>query len=138
MRFALIAGLCACSCLALPAATPPKRRAAATPVKKKFAPPTPPAPRVLNEGEGATPNGGKPLTDAPIQASAVRWVTEEQVRNLVAGSTVAQVVEKLGQPFSRLVGDTQRFTYVMKNGSSAKLDFEDGKLTASRILPPER
>lgn len=130
----MIAGLCGCS-LVLSAATPPKRRQAA-PAKKRMVT-APPGPSVLNEGEGGTPNG-KPLTDSPIQASAVRWVTEEQVKSVATGSTVAQVVEKLGQPFSRLVGDTQRFTYVMKNGSSAKLDFEDGKLTESRILPPER
>ncbi len=119
----------------LSAAAPPKRRPAVA-VKKKLAPPTP-APRVLNSGGGGAP-ANEPLTDAPIEASAVRWVTEDQVQSVPAGSTVAQVVEKLGQPFSRLVGDTQRFTYVMKNGSSAKLDLEDGKLTGSQILQPER
>lgn len=136
MRLALtIAGLCG-YCLALSASTPPKRRAVA-PAKKRLVIAPPPGSSVLNEGEGGAPNG-KPLTDAPVQASAVRWVTADQVKAVVAGPTLAQVLEKLGQPFSRLVGDTQRFTYVMKNGASAKLDFEDSKLTASRILAPER
>ena len=48
------------------------------------------------------------------------------------GASQADILQKLGEPHSRISGDVERYTYFLQSGGSLKLDFEDGRVTQVR------
>ena len=67
-----------------------------------------------------------PAQAAPIDADKVRQVT--------AGTSTDEVISMLGQPKWRLAVSTESWKYSLTSGGTAKLVFEDGKVT-SVVLP---
>jgi hypothetical protein len=82
--------------------------------------------------------GGTTFTDpvgVPVAAdrAPAATVTEEQVKEIALGTSSSEVLRTLGKPSMRITGDFERFTYPLASGKEAKLEFEGGKLTQSRI-----
>ena len=67
-----------------------------------------------------------PAQTEPIEA--------DQVRQVTVGTSTDDVVSMLGQPKWRLAGSTERWTYSLTSGESAKLVFEGDKVT-SVVVP---
>jgi hypothetical protein len=63
-------------------------------------------------------------------------VAEEQVKDIALGTSLDEVVRKLGEPYMRVTGDYERLTYRIAAGNAAKLEFEAGKLTRLEIVWP--
>lgn len=74
-------------------------------------------------------------TPAPDSAAPAP-VADELVRGLTPGTALAAVVEKLGEPFMKISGETPCYTYRLASGDAAELEFEDGKLQRVRVVKP--
>ncbi len=65
-------------------------------------------------------------------ATRIVKVSDELATGVAVGASQADVLQKLGQPPSRISGDVERYTYFLESGGSLKLDFEDGHVTEVR------
>lgn len=61
-------------------------------------------------------------------------VADEKAREIVPGTTRAELIAKLGQPYMKITGDFERFTYLLTSGNTAKFELENSKVTAARIV----
>ncbi len=64
-------------------------------------------------------------------------ITEEQLNEVAAGTAKPEVLGKLGDPYMRISGDSERFTYLLTSGKLGKIDLENGKVTRTRIVAAE-
>jgi hypothetical protein len=62
-------------------------------------------------------------------------IAEERVRAIPIGATPDEVMQKLGEPYMKISGSVEYFTYLLTSKNTAKLEFLNGKLTQLRILP---
>lgn len=56
-------------------------------------------------------------------------VSDELAAGVSVGAGQADILQKLGEPHSRISGDVERYTYFLQSGSSLRLDFADGRVT---------
>lgn len=99
------------------------------------------------QAEGRRPNlaaASRPQTAAAPQAVASYApsapapkpapVSDDVLKEIAVGTSVVDVTDRLGRPYSRIAGDSERLTYLLTSGKAAKLEFEGGKLTQVRIV----
>jgi len=67
------------------------------------------------------------VSSAP--AKPIVKVSDELAAGVSVGAGQANILEKLGEPHSRISGDVERYTYFLQSGGSLKLDFADGRVT---------
>jgi hypothetical protein len=78
-------------------------------------------------------------TQVPVEAPAAYEdatpptpkLTSGQVAEIAVGMPEPEVRKRLGEPYSRISGEYPSVTYLLENGGSARIEFEDGK--AARI-----
>jgi len=70
---------------------------------------------------------------APEQPA--RKVADELLKDVTIGTGRDDVIRKLGEPYSKITGDFERYTYLLVSGSAAKLDIEGGLVRQVRIVP---
>ncbi len=59
-------------------------------------------------------------------------VEDERVKELAIGTPRAEVVQKLGEPYLKISGQVEYYSYRLKSGGTAELEFADGKLKKVR------
>ncbi len=59
-------------------------------------------------------------------------LSDELAAGVSVGASQADILQKLGEPHSKISGDVERYTYFLQSGGSLKLDFEDGHVTQVR------
>ena len=74
------------------------------------------------------------IQTAPRPAAQAEPIAAETVRQVTAGMSTDEVVSLLGQPKWRLAGSSEKWTYSLTSGGSAKLMFAGGKV-ASVVFP---
>jgi hypothetical protein len=75
-----------------------------------------------------------PAPTIPAPAPPAR-IAEGRLLEVPIGSTRDEVIQKLGNPYMKITGQVESFTYLLTSGSSAKLDLENGKLIQLRVIP---
>jgi hypothetical protein len=48
---------------------------------------------------------------------------------ITAGADLSEVLQKLGEPSSKIRGDFERLTYQLESGGTLKIELEDGRVT---------
>jgi hypothetical protein len=91
---------------------------------------TPAAPGVIPDSFSATTQPSGP-TSMPSNAPAepIVKVSDELAAGVSVGSGQADILQKLGEPHSRISGDVERYTYFLQSGGSLRLDFQAGRVT---------
>ncbi len=54
------------------------------------------------------------------------------MKELAIGTPRAEVVQKLGEPYLKISGQVEYYSYRLKSGGTAELEFADGKLKKVR------
>ncbi len=62
-------------------------------------------------------------------------VADDRVKELPVGTPRAEVLEMLGEPYLKISGEVEYYTYRLKSGATAELEFSDGKLKKIRTEP---
>ncbi len=77
-----------------------------------------------------------PSSDSEIPSSAKAKPTLKLADNLAAGIGVGagrnEVLQKLGEPDSKISGDVERFIYQLQSGGTLRIELEDGRVTKVR------
>ena len=75
----------------------------------------------------------------PSAAPAKPWnpIAEERVKAIAMGTDRDDVIQKLGEPYMRISGSVERFTYLLTSKNTAQLVFANGKLTQTRFVPAQ-
>jgi hypothetical protein len=75
-----------------------------------------------------------PVNQTAFSAPAAPMVkvSDDLAASVSLGAVQADILQKLGEPHSRISGDVERYTYFLQSGGSLKLDFEDGHVTQMR------
>jgi hypothetical protein len=45
------------------------------------------------------------------------------------GANRSEVLQKLGEPYSKISGDDERFTYQLQSGGTLRIELEEGRVT---------
>jgi len=80
----------------------------------------------------AAPDSTPPPMPAPLAAPAPKAaakLADERASVIAVGTSRSEVLEKLGEPFSKISGDSERFTYQLESGATLRLVIEDGRVT---------
>lgn len=72
--------------------------------------------------------GGDSETPA-VQTRPVVKLADDSAAGIAAGADRSEVLQKLGEPYSRISGDFERFTYQLKSGGTLRIELEDGRVT---------
>ncbi|MGH9720766.1 MAG: hypothetical protein ACRD8O_11185 [Bryobacteraceae bacterium] len=83
----------------------------------------------------AAPSGAVPMIESTPAPPPPSPIADERLKEIAAGTTRDEVVEKLGQPFMKMSGGVEFLTYKLESGKSARLEFENGKLARVQISP---
>ena len=71
--------------------------------------------------------GGNPETSKAKPATSK--LTDDRAASIAVGAERSEVLQKLGEPYSKLSGDFERFTYQLKSGGTLKIELEGGRVT---------
>jgi hypothetical protein len=84
----------------------------------------------------SSPNSTSAITikSTPRPSAQAEPIEADKVRQVAVGTSTDEVISMLGQPKWRLAGSTEKWTYTLTSGGSAKLLFKSGKVT-SVVLP---
>ncbi len=74
------------------------------------------------------------IQSAPRPPAQAEPLEPDTVRQVTVGTSADDVVSLLGQPKWPIAGSSEKWTYSLTSGGSAKLVFEDGKVT-SVVVP---
>jgi hypothetical protein len=72
--------------------------------------------------------GGAPETPT-VKANPVVKVADDLAATIAVGAGRSEVLQKLGEPNSKISGDFERFTYQLESGGTLRIEFEDGRVT---------
>lgn len=68
--------------------------------------------------------------DTPaVEDKPVLKLADSLAANIAVGADRSEVLQKLGEPSSRIAGDFERFTYQLQSGGMLRIEFEDGRVT---------
>lgn len=70
-----------------------------------------------------------PALPAPAVPKSAAKLADERAADVVVGTSRSEVLQKLGEPFSKISGDSERFTYQLESGGTIRLVIEDGRVT---------
>ena len=75
------------------------------------------------------------VAKATAKRATVAPLADEKLIGIVAGVAVADVLRQLGNPYSRIAGESERLTYRLASGLTARLEFEGGVLARVEVVP---
>jgi len=88
---------------------------------------------------GASPAPAAPaasvgtIAQATVQRATTARLADEKLEGIVVGTALGDVLRKLGNPYSRIAGDSERWTYRLESGGTARLEFEGGALAKIEV-----
>jgi len=56
-------------------------------------------------------------------------LADDRAASIAVGANRSEVLQKLGEPDSRISGDYERFTYQLQSGGTLRIELEDGRVT---------
>ena len=74
------------------------------------------------------------IPSTPRPPAQTEPMEADKVRQVAVGTSIDEVISMLGQPKWRIAGSTEKWTYSLTSGKTAKLTFMGGKLT-SVVIP---
>jgi hypothetical protein len=66
---------------------------------------------------------------APAAPKPLAKLADERAAGIAVGISRSEVLEKLGEPSSKISGDSERFTYQLESGGTLRIVVEDGRVT---------
>jgi hypothetical protein len=69
-------------------------------------------------------------SEAPaVQAKPMAKLADDRAASIAVGADRSEVLQKLGEPYSKISGDVERFTYQLQSGGTLRIELEDGRVT---------
>lgn len=65
---------------------------------------------------------------AEVKLAEVK-LADDRAGSIAVGAGRSEVLQKLGEPYSRISGDSERFTYQLQSGGTLRIELEDGRVT---------
>ena len=73
------------------------------------------------------------VAQATVQRATTTLLADEKLEGIATGAKLADVQRTLGNPYSRIAGDSERWTYRLESGKTARLEFEGGVLARIEV-----
>ena len=73
------------------------------------------------------------VAQATVQRATITLLPDEKLEGIATGAKLADVQRTLGNPYSRIAGDSERWTYRLESGKTARLEFEGGVLARIEV-----
>jgi hypothetical protein len=70
----------------------------------------------------------EPAKPEPAKAEPMTKLTEDRAASVGVGADRGEVLQKLGEPYSKISGDFERFTYQLQSGGTLRIEFESGRV----------
>lgn len=67
------------------------------------------------------------------KAKPVAKVGDDLAAGITVGAGENDVLQKLGEPYSKISGDFERFTYLLESGGTLRIEFEEGRVTKVQL-----
>jgi hypothetical protein len=64
-----------------------------------------------------------------VEAKPAVKVADDLAAGIAVGANRSEVLQKLGEPYSKISGDDERLTYQLQSGGSLRIELEDGRVT---------
>jgi len=64
-----------------------------------------------------------------VTAKPVVKLADDRAASIAVGADRSEVLQKLGEPYSTISGDVERFTYQLQSGGTLRIELEDGRVT---------
>ena len=64
-----------------------------------------------------------------VETKPMLKLADDRASSIAVGADRNEVLQKLGEPYSRISGDFERFTYQLKSGGTLSIKLEDGRVT---------
>jgi hypothetical protein len=64
-----------------------------------------------------------------LKAKPLVKLPDELAASIAVGADRSEVLQKLGEPYSKMSGDVERFTYQLESGGTLRIELEDGRVT---------
>jgi hypothetical protein len=62
------------------------------------------------------------------EAKPVAKLADDLAASITVGAGRSEVLQKLGEPNSKISGDSERFTYELQSGGTLRIELEDGRV----------
>jgi hypothetical protein len=56
-------------------------------------------------------------------------LADDLAASIAVGAGRNEVLQKLGEPYSKISGDSERFIYQLQSGATLRIELEDGRVT---------
>ncbi len=56
-------------------------------------------------------------------------LADDRAASIAVSADRSEVLQKLGEPYSKISGDVERFTYQLESGGTLRIELEDGRVT---------
>lgn len=67
-----------------------------------------------------------------VEAKPIVKLADDLTVSIAVGANRSEVLQKLGEPYSKISGDSEVFTYQLQSGGTLRIDLEDGRVTKVR------
>ncbi len=64
-----------------------------------------------------------------VKAKPAVKLADDRAASIAVGADRSEVMQKLGEPYSKISGDFERFTYQLQSGGTLRIELEDGRVT---------
>jgi hypothetical protein len=64
-----------------------------------------------------------------VETKPVVKLADALAASIPVGAERSEVLQKLGEPYSKISGDSERFTYLLQSGRTLRIELEDGRVT---------
>lgn len=64
-----------------------------------------------------------------VETKPMLKLADDRASSIAVGADRNEVLQKLGEPYSRISGDFERFTYQLKSGGTLSIESEGGRVT---------
>jgi hypothetical protein len=68
-------------------------------------------------------------SEAPYATAKLAKLADDRAAGIAVGAGLSEVLQKLGEPHSRISGDSERFIYQLESGGTLRIELEDGRVT---------
>ena len=64
-----------------------------------------------------------------VTAKPVLKLADDRAARIAVGADRSEVLQKLGEPYSTISGDVERFTYQLQSAGTLRIEWEEGRVT---------
>jgi hypothetical protein len=79
--------------------------------------------------QGLCQAAGSDSETPKAEAKPLAKVADDLAASIAVGAGRSEVLQKLGEPYSKISGDSERFTYELQSGGTLRIELEDGRVT---------